>query len=58
MTGADQVQRWLTSMGEVADRCLVALDRIVASGQADLAALSVAMREIRNLAQTSRPMGQ
>jgi glutamate dehydrogenase len=58
MTGAEQVDRWLSRMGEVADRCLVALDGIVTSGRADLPVLSVAMREIRNLVQASRPMGQ
>jgi glutamate dehydrogenase len=58
MTGAEQVDRWLSSMGEVADRTLFALDGIVTSGQADLPVLSVAMREIRNLVQASRPIGQ
>jgi len=57
MTGTEQVQRWLARIGDVADRCLAALDGIVTSGQADLAALSVAMREIRNLVQAGRPMG-
>jgi glutamate dehydrogenase len=56
MTGTEQVDRWLASMGDVADRCLAALDGIVTSGQTDLAALSVAMREIRNLVQASSPM--
>ncbi|HXY43757.1 MAG TPA: hypothetical protein VEH29_06190, partial [Acidimicrobiales bacterium] len=58
MTGAEQVDRWLSSMGEVADRTLVALEGIVTSGQGDLPVLSVAMREIRNLVQASRPIGQ
>jgi glutamate dehydrogenase len=57
MTGPEQVDRWLASMGEVAYRCLAALDGIITSGQADLAALSVAMREIRKLVQASSPMG-
>ncbi|MGO8875085.1 MAG: NAD-glutamate dehydrogenase [Acidimicrobiales bacterium] len=56
-SGGEQVARWLANMGDVADRCLVALDGIVTSGQTDLAALSVGMREIRNLVQVSRPMG-
>jgi glutamate dehydrogenase len=56
-TGAEQVDRWLSAMGEVADRCLVALDGIVTSGRADLPVLSVAMREVRSLVQASRPMG-
>jgi glutamate dehydrogenase len=56
MTGTEQVDRWLARMGDTADRCLAALNGIVTSGQADLAALSVAMREIRNLVQVSSPM--
>jgi glutamate dehydrogenase len=56
MTGAEQVDRWTASTGDVGCRCLTALDGIITSGQADLAALSVAMREIRNLVQASSPM--
>jgi glutamate dehydrogenase len=58
LDGGEQVERWLAQMGDIADRCLLALDGIVTSGGADLAALSVGMREIRNLVQVSRPMGQ
>jgi NAD-specific glutamate dehydrogenase len=56
MTGSEQVERWLASMGDVAYRCLAALDGIVTSAQSDLAVLSVAMREIRNLVQASNPI--
>ncbi len=58
MTGPEQVAMWLSHLGDVAARCRAALDGIVASDRADLAALSVGLREIRNLVQLSRPMGQ
>jgi glutamate dehydrogenase len=56
MSGVEHVARWLSEIGSVADRCLVAIHGIVASGRADLAALSVALREIRGLVQASRPI--
>ncbi len=53
---AVQVRRWLDQMDVVADRCRVALDSVAASGQTDLAMLSVALREIRGLVQASTPI--
>jgi glutamate dehydrogenase len=53
---AVQVRRWLDQMDVVADRCRVAIDSIAASGQTDLAMLSVALREIRGLVQASTPI--
>jgi len=57
LPGPEQVHVFLAGMSEVAERCLVALDGIVASGRADLASVSVALREIRNLVLASRPLG-
>jgi len=58
LAGGEQVAQWLAHIGSVADRCLVAIDSIASSGRADLAAVSVALREIRTLVQASRPMGE
>ena len=54
-TGADLTRRWLSQLDSSADRCVAALDSIYADGRADLATLSVALREIRGLVQVSKP---
>jgi glutamate dehydrogenase len=47
--GAQQVQLWLARIGAAGGRCIAALEEIVSGGRADLAILSVALREIRGL---------
>jgi len=49
------VRSWLSHLDSSAYRCLAALDIISADGRADLATLSVALREIRGLVQVSKP---
>ena len=53
--GTDDVHRWVETIGAAAIRCLRLLDDIITSGRFDLATLSVALREIRSLAQASTP---
>ncbi|HEV2360479.1 MAG TPA: hypothetical protein VGS21_02135, partial [Acidimicrobiales bacterium] len=50
--GTEQVRAWFDKMGTACTRCLGALDEIVAGGRSDLATLSVALREVRGLAQS------
>jgi glutamate dehydrogenase len=47
--GAQQVELWFARIGEAGGRCVAALEEIVSGGRADLAILSVALREIRAL---------
>ena len=51
--GGDQVTAWTASLGPSATRFLGSLEEIVAGGSADLATLSVALRQIRGLAEAS-----
>ena len=53
--GKDDVHRWVETIDAAAIRCLRMLDDIITSGRFDLATLSVALREIRSLAQASTP---
>ncbi len=48
--GHEQVKAWFGEHEDAAARCLAVIDEIVAGGRADLATLSVALREIRALA--------
>jgi glutamate dehydrogenase len=45
---------WLARRGHLRERCIRILDDIRASGRFDLATLSVALREVRNLAEAGR----
>jgi glutamate dehydrogenase len=47
--GARQVELWFAKIGAAGERCVSALEEIVAGGRADLTILSVALREIREL---------
>ena len=49
------VHRWVETIEAAANRCLRLLGDIITSGRADLATLSVALREIRSLVQASSP---
>ena len=53
--GKDDVHRWVETIDAAAIRCLRLLGDIITSGRFDLATLSVALREIRSLAQASTP---
>jgi glutamate dehydrogenase len=55
--GHDDVHRWVETIDAAALRCLRLLGDIIASGRFDLATLSVALREIRSLAQAGTPEG-
>ena len=48
-TGPARVRAWLDELQPIAGRCVATLDEIVASGRADIATLSVALNEVRNL---------
>jgi glutamate dehydrogenase len=54
-TGSERVRYWLDRREPNSGRCRTTLDEIVASGRTDLSTLSVAVREVRNLAAQSRP---
>src|SRR6266545_2572464 len=49
----DRIETWSTQNADAVERCLQVLGDIKAGGPADLARLSVAVREIRNLTQSS-----
>jgi glutamate dehydrogenase len=53
--GRDNVQRWVETIDAAALRCLRLLGDIITSGRFDLATLSVALREIRSLANANTP---
>jgi glutamate dehydrogenase len=53
--GHEQVAGWVETIEAAANRCLRLLSDIINSGRADLATLSVALREIRSLVQASTP---
>jgi glutamate dehydrogenase len=53
--GHEQVTGWVESIEAATNRCLRLLGDIINSGRADLATLSVALREIRSLVQASTP---
>ncbi len=48
-TGQARVQAWLEQLQPVAGRSLATIDEIIGSGRADLATLSVALKEVRDL---------
>ena len=50
---AQRIDRWLSRNGDAVERCLQVLADIRTGGAADLARLSVALREIRNLIHSS-----
>jgi glutamate dehydrogenase len=52
-SGADQVAAWSASIAPAARRFVGALEEIVAGGSTDLATLSVALRQIRGVAEAS-----
>jgi len=49
----ERIETWSARNSEAVERCLCVLGDIKAGGAADLAQLSVAVREIRNLTQSS-----
>jgi len=53
--GHEQVAGWVETIEAATNRCLRLLNDIINSGRADLATLSVALREIRSLVQASTP---
>jgi glutamate dehydrogenase len=53
--GHEQVAGWVETIETATNRCLRLLSDIINSGRADLATLSVALREIRSLVQASTP---
>ena len=53
--GHEQVTGWVETIEAATNRCLRLLGDIINSGRADLATLSVALREIRSLVQASTP---
>jgi glutamate dehydrogenase len=53
--GHEQVTGWVEMIEAATNRCLRLLGDIINSGRADLATLSVALREIRSLVQASSP---
>ena len=53
--GHEQVVGWVETIEAATNRCLRLLGDIINSGRADLATLSVALREIRSLVQVSTP---
>jgi glutamate dehydrogenase len=55
ISAAVQVRRWLDRTAVSANRCVRVLDEIAASGRADLAILTVALREVGALSQLSEP---
>ena len=50
-SGQDQVRRWLGRTEATTNRCVRILDEVAGTGRADLATLTVAVREIGALAQ-------
>lgn len=52
---AEQVRDWLAQAGPAASRCLAVLDDVENDDRTDLATLSVALREIRELVSGTRP---
>jgi glutamate dehydrogenase len=52
-SAADRVAAWLARNAAPVDRCLQVLGDVKAGGTFDLATLSVAVREIRNLIDAS-----
>jgi glutamate dehydrogenase len=52
-SAAQTVRSWLDSVGLAAARCLGAVEDIISGGSSDLATLSVALRQIRGLAEAS-----
>ncbi|MGH9169394.1 MAG: NAD-glutamate dehydrogenase [Acidimicrobiales bacterium] len=55
-SGPARVAAWLGNIGGTADRSLVALDEIAASGRSELATVAVALQEIRKLLKASGPL--
>jgi len=51
----DQVSGWLGRAAAATNRCVRVLDEIAGSGRADLATLTVALREVGALAPASQP---
>ena len=51
---AEQVRRWLTSAEPAVSRCLAVLHDVAADDRSDLATLSVALREVRDLVSRRR----
>ncbi|MHA6793913.1 NAD-glutamate dehydrogenase domain-containing protein [Pseudonocardia bannensis] len=51
----DRVRRWLGRSAATTNRCVRVLDDIAGGGRADLAALTVALREVDALAQAGPP---
>jgi glutamate dehydrogenase len=49
-SGAERVRAWLEEREPASSRCRASLDEAIASGRADLATISVAVREVRSLA--------
>ena len=54
-SGRDQVHRWLGRTVSTTNRCVRILDDVACTGRADLATLTVALREIDALAQAGEP---
>jgi glutamate dehydrogenase len=52
-SGQDQVRRWLGRTEATTSRCVRILDEVAGTGRADLATLTVAVREIGALAQAT-----